>query len=683
MKNSFHKALPAYFFTSAGIFFLTFLIYMSQISEWNTPVILLVAGALIFYPVALAAAIVLTALAVWAASCKLKEKLRYTITWCFAGVMNFIIHSMLLFDAGLYLRYDYHINPHIINIFTTPGGFEAMGMRPNEIFLLAGGLVVLLTFHAALVIAFVRFPALSFAGSWRLTTSWRSWRRYAALAAVAGAAFLLSFTVYSYEHFVMHPPALLAARAIPLYISGTSSSLYKALGLKKPDRNAVQLHLAANRHLANYPANPIRRNESKKRHFNVIWLTCESFANRMFTPQIMPQTTAFAKKAVVFRKHYSGGNVTRQGMFSQFYALPGNYWHAFLAARRGPLFIDWMIEDGYLMDCITSSKFTYPEFDQTIFFKVPSQFMHSDFSGRSFERDRRNIRRLMEGIERNAASGKPFFSFMFFESPHHPYDFPDEAILFKDYIDPFNAAKVTPADSQAIIKRAANACFHLDMLLGKVFALLEKKDLLKNTIVVVAGDHGEEYFEKGYLGHSSKFNEEQTRTPLILYHPGITPGEYRNMSSHLDIVPMLAKFFGVENPPEDYSCGLDLLNPASIRRYSLIANWDELFFAGEKYKSLIPLDPLSFARQVITDTNDAPLDAVEEFYAAHNADLAKIQQDISRFTASDEELNDSGKANIELIFSLIALLILIAGTAAGWKYQRHKRKSVDTALKKD
>ena len=162
----------------------------------------------------------------------------------------------------------------------------------------------------------------------------------------------------------------------------------------------------------------------------------------------------------------------------------------------------------------------------------------------------------------------------------------------------------------------------------------KEKDLMKNTIVVVVGDHGEEYFEHNYLGHSSSFVNEQTKTTLILYYPGIKPGEYTSMSSHLDIVPMLAKLFGVRNDPKDYSCGFDLLaGKAAKRRYSLIANWSEVFFAGEKYKSIIPQDAFSFAKQVITDGNDRPLSDVKPFYQEYGRDLMEVQRDLTRFTA--------------------------------------------------
>ena len=210
------------------------------------------------------------------------------------------------------------------------------------------------------------------------------------------------------------------------------------------------------------------------------------------------------------------------------------------------------------------------------------------------------------------------------------------------------------------------------MCLGEVFQLLEKRDLLKNTIVVVAGDHGEEFFERGYLGHSSSFVNEQIKTNLILYYPGLKPGVYTDMSSHLDIVPMLAKHFGVENRAADYSCGFDLLAPdAPKRRYSLIADWSQVFFAGTKYKSLIPTDTIAFAKQVITDSNDNPLPDVTPFYQEYNKDLIEVQRDLTRFAVSDQDAGDDAADLVVWCGAIVLLLALIGGVI----FYRHRKAS--------
>ena len=650
LMNKLFNALSSLLVIFYAVMTATYLLYTLRITQWSVSTALIVIPAILFYPFLLTLIPAALGSAAILATKKLSYKSAAIITGSVLWVTGFILHCLLLLDAGLYFRYGYHINPHVINIFTTPGGFEGMGMRPNEITLLALGLTVLFLLHGAVIWIFMHFEATNF-------LKIRSWKFPAVIVPCFGLLFAIQFFTYAYAHYTMNPQPLLASDAIALYIKGTCKSMFKAIGIPQPERDAVRISLGENVHLSNYPQNPVTRNSDRKK-FNVVWIACESFAARLFTPEIMPATAEFARKGVYFANHYSGGNVTRQGMFSMFYALPGNYWHAFLNARRGPLFIDWLLEDGYQIRCITSSKFSYPEFDQTIFFNIPQEYLHSDAEGLSYQRDQRNLRLLLQSIADGADSGNPFFSFMFFESTHHPYSFPPESVVFSDYIDPFNAVQTTAADAPAIFRRAANCARHLDMCLAQVFQLLESRELLDDTIVIIAGDHGEEYYEKGYLGHSSAFNNEQTRTPLIIYYPGITPQVYTGLSSHLDIVPMLAKLFGVENPAADYSCGMDLLAPdAPQRRYAIIANWDQVFFAGHKYKSLIPLNAASFAAQTITDADDRELPDVAPFYAEYNADLITVQNDLTRFTAPQDGSKSSVGIWIFLAISAVAAAI--------------------------
>ena len=50
MRTLVHKALPAYAITLFALFFLTMLLYLLHIDNWDHEVILLITGAMIFYP---------------------------------------------------------------------------------------------------------------------------------------------------------------------------------------------------------------------------------------------------------------------------------------------------------------------------------------------------------------------------------------------------------------------------------------------------------------------------------------------------------------------------------------------------------------------------------------------------------------------------------------------------------
>ena len=189
-----------------------------------------------------------------------------------------------------------------------------------------------------------------------------------------------------------------------------------------------------------YPLNPIEQRSDHKK-FNIVWLVAESLRADMLDPNIMPQTYAFSQKAVTFENHYSGGNGTRMGLFAMFYGLYGSYWFNFLNELRGPILIDLLINDNYQMQMFTSAKFSYPEFDKTVFARIPQECLHDDAGGASWQRDRTNVGSLLSFIERRDPN-RPFMTFMFFESPHARYDFPPEDIIRTPYLESFNYATV-------------------------------------------------------------------------------------------------------------------------------------------------------------------------------------------------------------------------------------------------
>ena len=71
---------------------------------------------------------------------------------------------------------------------------------------------------------------------------------------------------------------------------------------------------------------------------------------------------------------------------------------------------------------------------------------------------------------------------------------------------------------------------------------LESSELSENTIVVVAGDHGEGLDQRGYLGHGVDIHEELVTVPLIVRWPREIPGGRRIAEpvSLVDLMPTLS-----------------------------------------------------------------------------------------------------------------------------------------------
>ena len=87
--------------------------------------------------------------------------------------------------------------------------------------------------------------------------------------------------------------------------------------------------------------------------------------------------------------------------------------------------------------------------------------------------------------------------------------------------------------------------------------------LLRNTIVVIASDHGEAFRERGYEGHARFLYKESTETPFIILLPFRLEGGgivVHSRSRNVDIFPTLYDMLGIEAPIElDDADGVSLL----------------------------------------------------------------------------------------------------------------------------
>jgi len=83
---------------------------------------------------------------------------------------------------------------------------------------------------------------------------------------------------------------------------------------------------------------------------------------------------------------------------------------------------------------------------------------------------------------------------------------------------------------------------------GEVFSEFEKRGLLKDTIFVFLGDHGEGHGEHGRKGHDQIMYEEGIRIPLLIYDTDyfktatVLPG----LRYNLDVMPTILELLGLK-----------------------------------------------------------------------------------------------------------------------------------------
>lgn len=434
--------------------------------------------------------------------------------------------------------------------------------------------------------------------------------------------------MYGVAHAQGNTQILHIAGNFPLYVPTTFRSIATKLGFSARQTQSPTYSAHASR--KPYPRQALAPIDADDR-LNIIWLVSESLRADMLTPEYMPSTWEFAKRGARFTEHFSGGNGTRMGIFSMFYGLYGTYWQSFLDQRRGPVLIDQLLNAGYETRMQTSSHFTYPEFDKTVWANVPGTALLEDDQGTYWERDRRNVDRAIDWITEQKNGDKPYFFFQFFESPHANYSFPAESVIQQPYLETFNYATLDVDKDMHLVKaRYINSVNHLDQQLGKLLAKLEESAALENTLVIITGDHGEEFMENGHWGHNSAYTNEQTQVPLVVFAPHVEPQVVNTMTSHIDIAPTVLNLLGSTTPPEDYSLGHDLFGD-KFRDDTLVSGWNTSALFTNDYKLSLSMQAFDFGEALVTNTQDQPIGNAAEIYQDHSARLAELLQEMAMF----------------------------------------------------
>ncbi len=546
-----------------------------------------------------------------------------------------LIQTLLLADRQIYAMYGFHINGFVIELVLTPGGIASLGANLQTQLTATLLIAILIAVQAGLCYWLCyRRPAPGVA---RLYLRWR-W-----LILLLVGVSLSERLAFAYSAATHYQPILFASENYPLYLPLTMRKVAAKLGIADSAQHDDSLNLKDS--ALNYPLTPIIAEQPAK-PLNIVWLVAESLRYDMLDPVTMPRLWDLSEQSLRLEKHFSGGNMTQMGVFSMFYGLYANYWTPMLSAKRSPLLMDVLQQQNYQFGLYTSQRFTYPAFDKTIFARMRPGDLHEGEGGAAaWQRDRQNVDDILSFID-HRDSARPFMSYMFFESTHADYNFPEESVIARPYLENLNYLTADfKGDIDLIKNRYINAAHHVDQQIGRIVAHLRERKLLDNTVIIVLGDHGEEFMERGRWGHSAEFNRFQTSTPAVIHVPGQKARVISGISSHLDIPATLMALLGVRNPPSDYSLGFNLLDPGYHRDYAVAGDWNRIAYIGEAFKIAFPMGATGAVRKEATDGNDHPLANTDAARQAIQPAMVEIMSNINRFgsrKAASSKTNQPG-----------------------------------------
>lgn len=175
------------------------------------------------------------------------------------------------------------------------------------------------------------------------------------------------------------------------------------------------------------------------------------------------------------------------------------------------------------------------------------------------------------------ANGKPWMVYLHEQDPHSPYtpsapfdrlgDFDIRVNISAQHftIGLVNERGMAIDDIslQALKQLYGGEVAYMDAFLGGILDRLRSVRGTRKTLVVFLSDHGEEFYEHGFLGHTRSVYEETLRTPLIVSLPGVLPEDRRiEAPVQLTDVPVTVLNLVGGTPPATAQ-GRDLLEAVS------------------------------------------------------------------------------------------------------------------------
>jgi arylsulfatase A-like enzyme len=191
-----------------------------------------------------------------------------------------------------------------------------------------------------------------------------------------------------------------------------------------------------------------------------------------------------------------------------------------------------------------------------------------------------------------ARSSGPSIDIVPFDATHWPFAYAPEDKIF----EPAGAVSHghftrTPEEAEEAHNRFRNASRGVDRQIGRIMEALRARNALDHTILIVTGDHGEEFMERGQVFHCGAMNDFQGRPVLWMHFPDAAMSAIATdeLTSHTDIVPTLLEFFGF-NEDVLRTQGRSLFHPSATRQ-ALLASEQGYYFPA--YHALVTKDYVS------------------------------------------------------------------------------------------
>jgi len=314
-----------------------------------------------------------------------------------------------------------------------------------------------------------------------------------------------------------------------------------------------------------------------RRRPNVILILIESY-NANFVETVAPDGKAYTpnfnsliKKGMYVDRFYGNSIQTCKGQEALFFSVIPSY--------RGKLFVDYpglnisgfpavLASAGYRT--IFFQAYHDLKFDNTYDSMIKAGFdtvkSYAEFRKKEDRpsiwgwgvEDRVFYERFFEFLDREHAltPDKPLFASLMTVATHIPCDGmpPEKMEIFKN--------------PKEIREKYSNALRLSDSQLPRFFELLESRDYLKNTVVIITADHSFPMKEHGIYNNEKCFYDETFRIPFLILWDGVVEPERVSgrAYSQVDIGPTILDMLGIFKA-DNIMAGVSVFGPGENTVY--------------------------------------------------------------------------------------------------------------------
>lgn len=473
---------------------------------------------------------------------KVKQKLSLYIL----AVVYALLIIVCVINRYVFQIYHFHINGFILDMLFSEGASEIF-VFSLPIYLKAFAILLCVALCMFLIVKLTLYLAIRIHNTKKI---------YTTILFSIVAIILISQTMHVYASAKIKTSVLESSSFVPYYFPISMNSVLDKWGIIDK-KNITDIKFKDKISSLNYPLKPIETTKVEK-PLNIVFILIDSWNHRTFTQQCMPNTYSFMKDAEFFSHHLSSSNGTRGGLFGLFTALSPYYWKSFEYSSLRPVFLDVLEKSKYKIQLYPSATLKSPPFDRVLFKQLKG--INTSTEGKTaYERDCNITNNFIKDLPVYIENKQPFFTLLFYDLPHAISLPKEKNTHFQPAWDYADYSKLNNnIDPLPFYNLYRNCVYQVDSLVGAVLENLKKHNLLENTVVIITGDHGQEFNEnhKNYWGHSGNYSQYQVQVPLIFYYPNVKSRTYKHQTTHYDIIPTLMNMFlGVKNLPEDYSMG--------------------------------------------------------------------------------------------------------------------------------